>query len=156
MRRERERMGEETRFGVVGNDGSDRITAIHGASIAAPAQDDAADGTAEERRATSAKHMVMLTNHGAALLYLHAHPDARVRDVADALRITERATARILADLKTSGNLRVTHANRRNRYEVTGTLPLHPGDTAARTMADLVMRISSLTMSAFIGASTTL
>lgn len=149
-------MSEETRFGVVGGDATDRITAIHGASIEASVPDDAADLPEDQPRATSAKHMVMLTNHGAALLYLHAHPDARVRDVAEALRITERATARILADLKTSGNLRVTHANRRNRYEVTGMLPLHPGDSAARTMADLVMRISSLTMSAFIGASTTL
>ncbi|MGE3856017.1 MAG: hypothetical protein AB7G21_03530 [Dehalococcoidia bacterium] len=99
----------------------------------------------------AAKHMAMLTNHGAALLYLHAHPDARVRDVADALHITERATARILADLKASGHLRVTHASRRNRYEVTGLLPLHPGDEAARTMADLLTRLASVTMSAFAG-----
>ena len=46
-------------------------------------------------------------------------------------------------------HLRVTHANRRNRYEVTGLLPLHPGDDAARTMTDLALRLSSLTMSAF-------
>jgi hypothetical protein len=100
----------------------------------------------------SAKHMVMLTNHGAALLYLHAHPDARVRDVADALHITERATARILADLKATGHLRVTHASRRNRYEVTGLLPLHPGEAAGNTMAELVRRISSLTMPALFSA----
>lgn len=98
----------------------------------------------------STKHMVMLTNHGAALIYLHAHPDARVRDVADALHITERATARILADLKASGHLHVTHASRRNRYEVRGSLPLHPGEAACNTVADLVRRISSLTMSALV------
>ena len=115
----------------------------------APAEDDAG-------ASTSAKQMVMLTNHGAALVYLHAHPDARVRDVADALRITERATARILADLKASGHLAVTHANRRNRYEVTGMLPLHPGDDAARTIADLALRLSSLTMSAFVSGATAL
>ena len=111
-------------------------------------------GPAIERPADSpppsTKHMVMLTNHGAALLYLHAHPDARVRDVADALHITERATARILADLKASGHLQVTHASRRNHYLVTGTLPLHPGEATCSTMADLVRRISSLTMSALV------
>lgn len=99
----------------------------------------------------SSKHMVMLTNHGAALLYLHAHPDARVRDVADALHITERATARILADLKATGHLRVTHASRRNRYEVAGLLPLHPGEAAGSTMAELVRRISTLTLPVLFG-----
>jgi hypothetical protein len=148
-------MSEETRFGAYEGPSTDRITPIHGASIEADARPDNPTAEDDPGRSPSAKHMVMLTNHGAALLYLHAQPDARVRDVADALRITERATARILADLKASGHLRVTHANRRNRYEVTGMLPLHPGDTAARTMADLVMRISSLTMSAFIGGTTT-
>ena len=151
------RMTDETRFQLVGDASSDRITPIHGAALGAPlgAPLEASEATAgaPEVRATAAKHMVMLTNHGAALLYLHAHPDARVRDVANALLITERATARILADLKTSGHLRVTHANRRNRYEVTGMLPLHLGDDAARTMADLVLRISNLTMSAFIGGT---
>ena len=145
-------MTDEGRFTVVG-DRDGRVTPIHGATTEATqatvvSEDDAA---ADLRDHASAKHMVMLTNHGAALLYLHAHPDARVRDVADALRITERATARILADLKTSGHLRVTHANRRNRYEVTGLLPLHASDGAARTMTDLALRLSSLTMSASAG-----
>ena len=149
-------MSEDTRFSVVGVPGlTDRITPIHGASLDDPLP---AEAPSDEPAipTTSAKQMVMLTNHGAALLYLHEHADARVRDVADALHITERATARILADLKASGHLRVTHANRRNRYEVAGMLPLHPGDTAARTMAELVMRMSSLTMSAFIATTTTL
>ena len=145
-------MTDEGRFTVVG-DRDGRVTPIHGATLDASEAPEVLEGPAlaDARDHTSAKHMVMLTNHGAALLYLHAHPDARVRDVADALRITERATARILADLKTSGHLRVTHANRRNRYEVTGLLPLHASDGAARTMTDLALRLSSLTMSASAG-----
>jgi len=145
-------MADESRFKVVG-DRDGRVTPIRANTLdvteVPEPLEDALPSEAHDH--ASAKHMVMLTNHGAALLYLHAHPDARVRDVADALRITERATARILADLKTSGHLRVTHANRRNRYEVTGLLPLHPGDDAARTMTDLALRLSSLTMSAFAG-----
>lgn len=149
-------MADETRFKVVG-DHDGRVTPIHGATLdATEAADPIEDPAADVHDRTSAKHMVMLTNHGAALLYLHAHPDARVRDVADALHITERATARILADLKASGHLRVTHANRRNRYEVTGLLPLHPGDDAARTMTDLALRLSSITMSAFAGGTSIL
>jgi len=144
-------MSNETRPGVFGEGGLDRITPIHGAAADAECDPCEADGL--NGPSSSTKQMVMLTNHGAALLYLHAHPDARVRDVADALHITERATARILADLKASGHLRVTHSSRRNRYEVTGMLPLHPGDTASRTLADLLMRLSSLSMSAFVGST---
>lgn len=130
-----------------------RVTPIRGGALEPPRADPAPSPPIERApRAAATKHLSMLTNHGAALLFLHAHPEARVRDLADALRITERATARILADLKATGSLRVTRANRRNRYEVTGILPLHPGDEAARTMAELVMRISNATMAAVIGA----
>jgi hypothetical protein len=144
-------MSDETRSDAFGEGGAERITPIHGGAL--PGGCDPCDEDGLTGPSPSAKNMVMLTNHGAALLYLHAHPDARVRDVADALHITERATARILADLKASGHLRVTHANRRNRYEVTGMLPLHPGDSASRTLADLLMRLSSLSMSAFVGST---
>jgi hypothetical protein len=144
-------MSDETRPGVFGEGGAERLMRLHGELV--PGDCDPCEGDGNAGPSPSAKNMVMLTNHGAALLYLHANPDARVRDVADALHITERATARILADLKASGHLRVTHANRRNRYEVTGMLPLHPGDTAAQTLSDLLMRMSSLSMSTFVGST---
>lgn len=142
-------MSEEMRLDALGPAEDGRLAPPPDPSLDLPCTEGGASGP-------SSKHMVMLTNHGAALLYLHAHPDARVRDVADALNITERATARILADLKASNHLRVTHANRRNRYEVTGILPLHPGDTASRTLADLLMRMSNLTMAALVGGSVVL
>jgi hypothetical protein len=107
-----------------------------------PAVDEACEPATVQPLGTITKHMVMLTNHGAALLFLHGNPDARVRDVAETLHVTERATARILADLRASGHLQVTHANRRNHYRVTGLLPLHCGAQTTDQMTELVTNLA--------------
>jgi DNA-binding MarR family transcriptional regulator len=59
-----------------------------------------------------------LTNHGHVLVCLAQDPDARVRDVADRVGITERAVRAIVADLVEGGYVRVTKVGRRNRYRV--------------------------------------
>lgn len=51
----------------------------------------------------------------------------RLRDVANAVGITERAAQRIIADLADAGYLERRRDGRRNRYELHGELPLrHP------------------------------
>jgi hypothetical protein len=61
---------------------------------------------------------MFLTNHAHVLLCIARDPDARVRDVADVVGITERAAQRILADLICGGYATSTKVGRRNRYEV--------------------------------------
>ena len=46
------------------------------------------------------RQWTFLTNHGHVLVYVHRNPDARVRDIATAVGITERAAQTILADLE--------------------------------------------------------
>lgn len=58
------------------------------------------------------------TNHGHVLVHLARHPDARVRDVAEAIGITERATQAILSDLTQAGYVTATRVGRRNTYRV--------------------------------------
>ena len=41
----------------------------------------------------------LLTNHGQVLAYVAADPDARLRDVAESVGITERTAAQIVNDL---------------------------------------------------------
>jgi DNA-binding transcriptional ArsR family regulator len=54
-------------------------------------------------------------------------PGIRVRDIADAVGITERATHRILSELVEEGYVVTERDGRRNRYEVRHDLPLpHP------------------------------
>jgi len=59
-----------------------------------------------------------LTNHAQVLLRLANDPSVRLRDVAEAVGITERATQRILADLVDAGYVQRTRVGRRNRYRV--------------------------------------
>jgi DNA-binding IscR family transcriptional regulator len=68
-----------------------------------------------------------LTNHAHVLLCVARDPDARLRDIADAVGITERAAQRIVADLAEAGYLERTKQGRRNSYHLRPDLPLrHP------------------------------
>lgn len=68
-----------------------------------------------------------LSNHGHVLVYVHRHPDARVRELAAAVGVTERTALAILADLVAAGYLTVTRVGRRNSYTVSRDLRLrHP------------------------------
>ncbi len=68
-----------------------------------------------------------LTNHSHVLLCIAADPGIRLRDVAAAVEITERAVQRIVAELEAEGYLQHTRIGRRNHYHVNtdGTLR-HP------------------------------
>ena len=59
-----------------------------------------------------------LTNHAQVLLCLDETPDIRLRDVAERVGITERATQRILAELIEAGYVKSERVGRRNRYTV--------------------------------------
>ncbi len=65
-----------------------------------------------------AKTWTFLTNHAQVLLCLADTPEIRVRDVAERVGITERATQRILADLIEAGYVKTERIGRRNRYTV--------------------------------------
>lgn len=64
------------------------------------------------------KTWTFLTNHAQVLLCLAENPDIRLRDVAEQVGITERATQRILAELVESGYVKTERVGRRNRYTV--------------------------------------
>ena len=59
-----------------------------------------------------------LTNHAHVLLCLRRDPTARMRDVAAAVGITERAAQRIVAELEEEGYISRERNGRRNRYEL--------------------------------------
>ena len=64
------------------------------------------------------KTWTFLTNHAQVLLCLAETPDIRLRDVAERVGITERATQRILAELIEAGYVKAERVGRRNRYTV--------------------------------------
>lgn len=59
-----------------------------------------------------------LSNHGHVLVALARDPDARTRDVAEAVGITERAVQQIVHDLVAQGYVRKQKVGRRNHYSV--------------------------------------
>lgn len=66
----------------------------------------------------SAGEWTFLSNHGHVLVCLTRDPDARLRDVADQVGITERAVQQIVQALVEEGYLVKTKVGRRNRYQV--------------------------------------
>jgi predicted transcriptional regulator len=68
-----------------------------------------------------------LTNHTHVMVCLRRDPTARMRDVAAAVGITERAAQRIVSELEQAGYLQREREGRRNRYTLKTELPLrHP------------------------------
>ena len=68
-----------------------------------------------------------LTNHAQVLLVIARQPDARMRDIAEAVGITERAAQRIVGDLVDEGYVKRRRVGRRNEYAVQENARLrHP------------------------------
>jgi DNA-binding transcriptional ArsR family regulator len=65
-----------------------------------------------------------LTNHAWALLFIADQPDARLRDLASSLEVTERTAYGIVADLTDAGYVMKERDGRRNRYSIQDHLPL--------------------------------
>ena len=69
-------------------------------------------------RAKPGENWTFLSNHGHVLIQLSMNPESRVRDIADAVGITERSTLSILSDLERDGFISVERVGRRNTYKV--------------------------------------
>jgi MarR family len=67
---------------------------------------------------------LFLSNHGLVLLCIAADPRSRMRDIAAAVQITERAAQRIVADLVEAKYVERTREGRRNYYTVRTDLPI--------------------------------
>jgi DNA-binding MarR family transcriptional regulator len=68
-----------------------------------------------------------LSNHGHVLICLAQNPEMRLRDIAIAVGITERAVIRIITELEDGGYVSKERIGRRNRYTVKADRPLrHP------------------------------
>jgi Mn-dependent DtxR family transcriptional regulator len=79
-----------------------------------------------------------VTNHAHVLECIYADPNARLRDIAASVGITERTAAHIVNDLEAAGYLTRTRDGRRNRYAVHGELPLRHPRHRHRTVGDLI------------------
>jgi len=65
-----------------------------------------------------------VTNHTQVLLCIARDPDVRMRSIAEAVGITERAAQRIVRDLTEAGFITRERVGRRNRYVINRELPM--------------------------------
>jgi DNA-binding transcriptional ArsR family regulator len=79
-----------------------------------------------------------LTNHARALLFIAHDPDARLRDLAVALDVTERTAYGIVADLNEAGYIIKERDGRRNRYHIQKDLPLRDSISRERTVGEVL------------------
>ena len=79
-----------------------------------------------------------LTNHARVLLRIADDPDARLRDIAAALGITERSAYSIVTDLTAAGYVVKQKDGRRNRYQIQAHLPLPEPTSQKRTIGEIL------------------
>lgn len=84
-----------------------------------------------------------LTNHGHVIVYLTGSPDARIRDVAEGVGITERAAQGILRDLVHAGYVTATRVGRRNTYRIDASMPLRHPLEADHTIGELLAALGT-------------
>ncbi|BFV60204.1 helix-turn-helix domain-containing protein [Kitasatospora sp. CMC57] len=79
-----------------------------------------------------------LTNHARVLSLIARDPGIRLRDVASACGLTERAVQAIVADLEAGGYLTRSREGRRNRYRITPDTQLRHPVESGRSVAALL------------------
>jgi DNA-binding transcriptional ArsR family regulator len=89
-----------------------------------------------------------LTNHAHVLTCVAHDPGIRLRDIATAVGITERAAHRILSELVEEGYVLREREGRRNRYQVVPELPLRHPLVRGRAVGDLLEVLLSSTAAA--------
>jgi predicted transcriptional regulator len=79
-----------------------------------------------------------LTSHAQALLCIARDPGVRLREIAAALGITDRAAFGIVTDLVEAGYVLKAKDGRRNRYRIQGDQPLPEALVRQRTVGQLL------------------
>ena len=88
--------------------------------------------------ASPARHWTFLSNHAHVLVCLALDPDARLRDVALSVGITERAVQKIVSDLEEAGVIVRERAGRRNSYRLNLEVPLRHALESHKTVGVLL------------------
>src|ERR671937_3123874 len=88
-----------------------------------------------------------VTNHAHVLQCIAEDPDARLRDIAHGVGVTERTAAEIVNDLEQAGYLTKTRNGRRNQYTVEDHKRLRnprlKGLTASQVIALIIDALDS-------------
>jgi DNA-binding Lrp family transcriptional regulator len=79
-----------------------------------------------------------LTNHAQVLVCIAHDPGVRLREIGEAVGITERAAHRIVVELADAGYISRERNGRRTRYTIKSHLPLPDPLARERKIGDLL------------------
>jgi len=79
-----------------------------------------------------------LTNHAQVLLCIAHDPGVRLREIGEAVGITERASHRIVVELAAAGYISRRRNGRRNHYTIQSHLPLPDPVAREQKIGDLL------------------
>jgi predicted transcriptional regulator len=79
-----------------------------------------------------------LTNHAQVLLCIAQDPGVRLREIGEAVGITERAAHRIVVELAAAGYISRKRQGRRNHYTIRSDLPLPDPLARKQKIGDLL------------------
>ena len=83
-----------------------------------------------------------LSNHAHVLVCIHGDPDARIRDIAQQVGVTERAAQGLVSDLVDEGYLVRERVGRRNRYAINADERLRHPLEDEHTIGELLRLVS--------------
>jgi predicted ArsR family transcriptional regulator len=106
---------------------------------------------AEPSSQRTAPRWDFLTNHAHVFVCVARDPGIRLRDIAGAVGITERAAHRILSELVAEGYVLRQREGRRNHYQVRTNLPLPHPLGEEHEVGDLLEALISSTTSEVAG-----
>jgi DNA-binding MarR family transcriptional regulator len=90
------------------------------------------------RRLPDSPQWTFLTNHAQVLVCIAHDPDIRLREIGDAVGITERAAHRIVGELVDAGYVSRERNGRRNRYKINSHLRLPDPLARSQKVGDLL------------------
>jgi hypothetical protein len=79
-----------------------------------------------------------LTNHARVLMCIAQDPGVRLRDIGDAVGITERAAHRIVGELVDAGYVTRRRVGRRSHYTIRPDLPVPDPPARNQSVGDLL------------------
>jgi predicted transcriptional regulator len=83
-----------------------------------------------------------LTNHGRVLLCIAQDPGIRLREIGEAIGITERSAHRIVVELAEAGYISRQRNGRRNDYTIQSHLPLPDPLAREQKIGDLLATLA--------------
>ena len=92
-----------------------------------------------------------LSNYAHVLVCIARNPDSTLREIAEQVRVTERAVHRIVTELEGAGVVTRVREGRRNHYEIDLESPMRHPLEEDKTVGDLLAALLTRSEAATLG-----